>query len=105
MKKKILRNILTRLDIKLFGSTYAEKTNISVHGTCQITHGLNRFPEDVIYFEQIMSPFRNRGDKSKDSTMTTLGSQSRLEEEHYVNHFSVNKKYNEDDVKRVGDKG
>src|SRR5690625_6326679 len=102
MKKKILRNILTRLDIKLFGSTYAEKTNISVHGTCQITHGLNRFPEDVIYSEQIMSPFRNPGDKSKDSTMTTLGSQTRLEEGHYFHHFSDNHKKYTDNVNIVG---
>lgn len=105
LRKEILGNILKRLDVKLFGGTYAGKTNISVHGTCQITHGLNRFPEDVIYSEQIMSPFRNPGASSKDSTMTTLGSQSRLEEGHYVHHFSVNPKNIEDDVKRVGAEG
>ena len=105
LRKEILGNILERIDVKLFGGTYAGKTNISVHGTCQITHGLNRFPEDVIYSEQILSPFRNPGDKSKDSTMTTLGSQSRLEEGHYVHHFSVNPKNIEEDVKRVGAKG
>ena len=105
LRKEILGNILKRIDVKLFGGTYAGKTNISVHGTCQITHGLNRFPEDVIYSEQIMSPFRNPGDKSKDSTMTTLGSQSRLEEGHYVHHFSVNPKNIEEDVKRVGAEG
>ncbi len=101
LRKEILGNILKRLDVRLFGGTYAGATNISVHGTCQITHGINRFPEDVIYSEQIMSPFRNPGDKSKDSTMTTLGSQSRLEEGHYVHHFSVNPKNIEDDVERV----
>jgi len=105
LRKEILRNILKRLDVKLFGGTYAGKTNISVHGTCQITHGLNRFPEDIIYSEQIMSPFRNPGESSKDSTMTTLGSQSRLEEGHYVHHFSINPKNIEDDVKRVDAEG
>lgn len=105
LRKEILGNILKRLDVRMFGGTYAGATNISVHGTCQITHGINRFPEDVIYSEQIMSPFRNPGDKSKDSTMTTLGSQSRLEEGHYVHHFAVNPKNIEDDVKRVNADG
>lgn len=105
LRKEILGNILKRLDVRLFGGTYAGATNISVHGTCQITHGINRFPEDVIYSEQIMSPFRNPGDKSKESTMTTLGSQSRLEEGHYVHHFSVNPKNIDDDVKRVNADG
>jgi CRISPR-associated protein Csh2 len=89
----------------LFGGTYAGATNISIHGTCQITHGLNRFSEDVIYSEQIMSPFRNPNEKSKDSTMTTLGTQSKLEEGHYVHHFSVNPKNIEEDVIRVNAEG
>ena len=37
-----------------------------------------------------MSPFRNPGEKQQDSTMTTLGTQSKLREGHYVHHFSVN---------------
>ncbi|MFA5555313.1 MAG: type I CRISPR-associated protein Cas7, partial [Phycisphaerae bacterium] len=36
---------------------------------------------------------------------TTLGSQSRLEEGHYVHHFSVNPKNIEDDVKRINAEG
>lgn len=86
----VLKNLLTRLDVRLFGGTYAGATNISLHGTCQITHGVNRFAENVIYSEQIMSPFKNPGEKSADSTMTTLGSQAKLQEGHYVHHFSVN---------------
>lgn len=105
LRKEILGNILSMLDVKIFGGTYAGATNISVHGTCQITHGLNRFPENVIYSEQIMSPFRNPSDKNKDSTMTTLGTQSKLEEGHYVHHFSINPKNIEDDVARVDVEG
>jgi CRISPR-associated protein Csh2 len=93
----VLKNILSCIDVRLFGGTYAGKTNISLHGTCQISHGVNRFAENVIYSEQIMSPFRN-GD---DATMTTLGSQSKLAEGHYVHHFSVNPKNIEADVERV----
>jgi CRISPR-associated protein Csh2 len=105
LRLKVLKNILTCLDVRLFGGTYAGKTNISIHGTCQITHGVNRFGENVIYSEQIMSPFRNPSDKNVDSTMTTLGTQSKLQEGHYVHHFSVNPKNIEDDIKRVGIEG
>jgi CRISPR-associated protein Csh2 len=105
LRLKVLKNILTCIDVRLFGGTYAGKTNISIHGTCQITHGVNRFGENVIYSEQIMSPFRNPSDKNVDSTMTTLGTQSKLQEGHYVHHFSVNPKNIEDDIKRVGIEG
>lgn len=105
LRIEVLGNILKCLDVKLFGGTYAGKTNISIHGTCQITHGLNKFVENVIYSEQIMSPFRNSNEASAESTMTTLGSQSRLQEGHYVHHFSVNPKNIEDDVNRVKAEG
>jgi len=102
----ILKNILTCLDVRLFGGTYAGKNaNISIHGTTQITHGVNCFGENVIYSEQIMSPFRNSNDKNDGSTMTTLGSQSKLQEGHYVHHFSVNPKNIEEDVIRVKAEG
>lgn len=105
LRLEVLGNLLTCIDVKLFGGTYAGKTNISIHGTCQITHGLNKFTENVIYSEQIMSPFRNPGEKNTESTMTTLGTQSRLQEGHYVHHFSVNPKNIEDDVERVSGQG
>ncbi len=89
-RKVVAKNLLSCIDVRLFGGTYAGKTNLSIHGTVQITHGINRFPEHVIYSEQIMSPFRNPSDKSADATMTTLGSQSKLKEGHYVHHFSIN---------------
>lgn len=100
-----LKDLLSCLDVKLFGATFAGQTNISIHGTCQITHGLNRFTENVVYSEQIMSPFKNSNKASADSTMTTLGTQSRLQEGHYVHHFSVNPKNIEGDVARTGVEG
>jgi len=40
-----------------------------------------------------MSPFRNPGDgNSEDKQATTLGRQSKLEEGHYLHHFSINPK-------------
>lgn len=98
--KPVLQNILSCLDIRLFGATYAsqekmpsdskKKLNISLHGTTQFSHGVNRFEEGVIYSEQISSPFRNSNEKSADSMQTTLGSQFKLQEGHYVHHISVN---------------
>ena len=86
--------------MRMFGGTYAGKTNLSLHGPVQITHGVNRFPENVIYSEQIMAPFRNPNDKNTDSTITTLGSQSKLKEGHYVHHFSINP-HNIDELVRL----
>jgi CRISPR-associated protein Csh2 len=99
----ILKNLLQCLDIRLFGATFAGETNLSIHGPVQITHGLNRYAEGAIFSEQIMSPFRNPGDNSKDSTMSTLGTQVRLREGHYVHHFSVNPQNLDDHVRRAGD--
>ena len=104
LRLEVLRNILTFLDVRLFGGCYAGKTNIHLHGTCQITHGVNKFPENVIYSEQIMTPFRNSNEGSADKTMTTLGTQYRLEEGHYVHHFSINPKNIEEDAQRVSGK-
>lgn len=90
-RKEVLKNLLTCTDVRLFGGTFAEKgVSLSIHGTSQITHGVNRFPENAIYSEQIASPFRNANEKSADSMQTTLGTQFKLREGHYVHHFSVN---------------
>lgn len=90
-RKVILENLLSCLDVRLFGGTFASKNaNLSIHGVVQPTHGVNRFVESIIYSEQIASPFRNSNDKSSDSMQTTLGTQFKLKEGHYVHHFSVN---------------
>lgn len=111
-KEVILKNLLSTIDVKLFGATFApkgagvDKKNLSIHGCCQITHGLNKFVENVIYSEQIMAPISTPGDeKSGEKGNTTLGSQSRLQEGHYVHHFSVNPKNIEDDIRRIKGEG
>ncbi|ALU27792.1 type I CRISPR-associated protein Cas7 [Myroides odoratimimus] len=103
-KVDVLANLLQSIDVRLFGGTFAVKSvNLSLHGTCQITHGVNKFSENVIYTEQILSPFRNSNKEDADNS--TLGSQSRLEEGHYVHHFSVNPKNIEEDAERVKSAG
>lgn len=100
-KKIIAKDLLSCIDIRLFGATFAKKSKtnnvaISVHGPVQITHGVNIWHENNFYSEQIMSPFRNPNEKSEDNAATTLGRQSRLHEGHYLHHFSINPKNLED---------
>lgn len=103
-KKQVGAALLSCLDIKLFGATFAMKgankednLALSIHGPVQVNHGVNIWKENNIYSEQIMSPFRNPKEKKEDSDSegqdkeaTTLGRQSKLLEGHYLHHFSVN---------------
>lgn len=94
-KKLVARDILSCLDIRLFGATFAKKGKndniaISIHGPVQINHGINIWHENNIYSEQIMSPFRNPDEKSEEKQAATLGRQSKLQEGHYLHHFSIN---------------
>ncbi len=100
----ILKNLKSAIDVRLFGATFAPKgegaddKNISIHGSVQFTHGINIWHEGNIYSEQIMSPFRNPNQRSADASATTLGRQSRLEEGHYIFHFSINPKNLDDSL-------
>ena len=99
-KKIVAKDILSCLDIRLFGATFAKKGKskdsnvaISIHGPVQINHGVNVWHENNIFSEQIMSPFRNAkdsDDKDGKSDASTLGRQSKLQEGHYLHHFSIN---------------
>ncbi len=90
-KKEVSKNLLTCIDIRLFGATFAGKTNISVHGPVQVNHAVNIWSENHIYNEQITSPFSNKSnDPDAEKGMTTIGRQARLEEGHYLHHFSIN---------------
>lgn len=92
-KKQIVSSkLLTCLDIRLFGATFAGKNiNISIHGPVQINHGVNIWHENNIFSEQITSPFSNKSnDPEAERNMTTIGRQSKLQEGHYLHHFSIN---------------
>lgn len=97
-KKEVGKALLECLDIRLFGATFAMKGSakkdnvaISLHGPVQVNHGVNIWHENNIFTEQIISPFRNPSDDNKeDKQATTIGRQSKLEEGHYVHHFSIN---------------
>lgn len=105
-KKVVAKNILSCIDIRLFGSTFAlsgkkGKVALSIHGPVQINHGINIWTENNIFSEQITAPFSSPGEKEKE--MTTIGRQSKLEEGHYLHHFSVNPKNLEEIVALAGE--
>ena len=101
-KQEALNELLQCLDIRLFGATFAMKAKggniaVSVHGPVQVNHGMNIWHENNIYSEQILSPFRNpKDDEEKETGQTTIGRQSKLQEGHYLHHFSLNPKNLED---------
>lgn len=91
IKQEVAKNLLSCIDIRLFGATFAGETNISVHGPVQVNHGVNVWKENNIYTEQITSPFANKAnDPDAEKGMTTIGRQAKLEEGHYLHHFSIN---------------
>ena len=91
IKPIVARNLLSCIDIRLFGATFAGLTNISVHGPVQVNHATNIWAENHIYNEQITSPFSNKSnDPDAEKGMTTIGRQARLEEGHYLHHFTIN---------------
>ncbi len=104
-KNAVAKNLLSCLDVRSFGATFAMKGKggnvaISIHGPVQVNHGVNIWPENNIFTEQISSPFRNPDERSEEKEATTLGRQSKLEEGHYIHHFSINPK-NLDPVRKV----
>lgn len=107
-KKDVAKNLLSCLDVKLFGATFTSGNNsVSVHGPVQINHGVNIWKDNNIYTEQITSPFRNEKkgkDRETENSMTTIGRQSRLEEGHYLHHFSINPG-NLDDISEIVGEG
>lgn len=107
-KKDVAKNLLSCLDVKLFGATFTSGNNsVSVHGPVQINHGVNIWKDNNIYTEQITSPFRNEKkgkDRETEKSMTTIGRQSRLEKGHYLHHFSINPG-NLDDISEIVGEG
>lgn len=104
IKKIVTRNLLDCIDVRLFGATFAGKTNISIHGPVQVNHGINIWHENNIFSEQILSPFSNKSsDPEAQRGMTTLGRQSKLQEGHYLHHFSINPKNLEEIITLVAD--
>ena len=103
-KAVVANDLLSCLDIRCFGATFAMKAKggdniaISIHGPVQFNHGVNIWKENNIYSEQIMSPFADK----EGADASTLGRQSKLQEGHYLHHISINPKNLDEIVKLAG---
>lgn len=81
------------IDTKLFGITFAmkaakeeENKNISLTGPAQISYGVNKYAENIIFSNDILSPYAtDSGDKS-----STIGNENKAKEIYYVYDFVIN---------------
>lgn len=86
-REEILKQLLDYLDVRCFGVTYAGDENISICGPVQITYGINRFKDNIVYTNQILSPFN-----PQQKEQSTIGSEVKTLESHYVFDFVINPK-------------
>lgn len=96
-KKEVLTNLFECLDVKQFGSTFAEGGyNFSITGAVQISQGFNKYEGMAVETQQILSPFgreKEGKDNTKENTsQSSLGSKIMANEGHYFYHFVVNPK-------------
>ncbi|MDD3160139.1 MAG: type I CRISPR-associated protein Cas7 [Candidatus ainarchaeum sp.] len=87
---ELLQKLKEFIDIRLFGIVFSVNSNISLTGPVQISYGLNKLNDSNIYCSQILSPYKNPNEKSKDSAQTTIGNETRADEVYYVYNISVN---------------
>lgn len=93
-QKEVLENLMSAVDVKNFGATFAEsKNNFSITGAVQFGQGFNKYEGTTAEEQQILSPFR---DGSKDSQKegeaknSTLGTKITSNEAHYFYPFVIN---------------
>ncbi len=91
--RKVLTNLMTAVDVKNFGATYAESgNNIAITGAVQIGQGFNVYKETEPQEQQILSPFRDSSkEKEKgEAKNSTLGTKIVSDEAHYMYPFVIN---------------
>lgn len=77
--KVILKNLFSAIDVKNFGSTFAEAdANISITGAVQIGQGFNLYNGSETQEQNILSPFKDpkaaeKNKEGKDAKNSTLG--------------------------------
>lgn len=103
-KPTIIKDLLSCIDIRLFGVTFApgeDGKNVSITGPIQISYGVNRFDNNVHYTNQILSPYQPK----ERGQQTTIGEESKALELHYTFDFIVNPNHLKDSVGHLENKG
>ena len=92
--KEVLSNLMSAVDVKNFGETFAEaKNNFSITGAVQFGQGFNKYEDTQAEEQQILSPFRDGSkDKEKEGEAknSTLGTKITSNEAHYFYPFVIN---------------
>lgn len=89
--KEVLTNLMSAVDVKNFGATFAESgSNISITGAVQIGQGFNKYSGTSPEEQQILSPFRDANDKNQEAKNSTLGTKIVSNEAHYFYPFVIN---------------
>ena len=87
--KEILTNLMSAVDVKNFGATFAESgSNISITGAVQIGQGFNKYEGTTPEEQQILSPFRDAKDEGAKNS--TLGTKIVSNEAHYFYPLVIN---------------
>lgn len=86
---KVLTNLMTAVDVKNFGATFAEAgCNIAITGAVQIGQGFNKYEYSTPQEQPILSPFADATDK--DAKNSTIGTKITSNEAHYFYPFVIN---------------
>ena len=89
--KEILHNLMSAVDVKNFGATFAESNNnISITGAVQIGQGFNKYEGTNPEEQQILSPFRDAKDDKEEALNSTLGTKIVSNEAHYFYPCVIN---------------
>lgn len=89
--KQLLSNLLSAVDVKNFGATFAEaNNNISITGAVQFGQGFNKYEGTNPEEQQILSPFRDAKDAKEEAGNSTLGTKIVSNEAHYFYPFVIN---------------
>lgn len=92
--KEVLSNLMSAVDVKNFGATFAEaKNSFSITGAVQFGQGFNKYEDTQAEEQQILSPFRDGSkDKEKEGEAknSTLGTKITSNEAHYFYPFVIN---------------
>lgn len=89
--KEVLKNLMSAVDVKNFGATFAESgNNISITGAVQIGQGFNKYDGTNPEEQQILSPFRADTKEDTEAKNSTLGTKIVSNEAHYFYPFVIN---------------
>ena len=92
--KEVLSNLMSAVDVKNFGATFAEaKNNFSITGAVQFGQGFNKYEDTQAEEQQILSPFRDGSkykEKEGEAKNSTLGTKITSNEAHYFYPFVIN---------------